>query len=62
MDENRKLQDQYNALDSQKFMIDTQVPNLHLYETQVENRLNEVGMLLEAFEAPYIQLNLNIVF
>ncbi len=52
MDENRKLQDQYNALDSQKFMIDTQVPNLHLYETQVENRLNEVGMLLEAFEAP----------
>ncbi len=52
MAENTTLKSQRDALDSQKFLIETQVPNMALYETQLENRVNEVGNMLEVFEAP----------
>ncbi len=55
LNENASLKSEYNALDSQKFLIETQVPNMALYETQLENRVNEVSSQLEVFEAPLHQ-------
>ncbi len=55
MIENTRLKANFDSLDAQKFLIETQVPNLPLYETQLENRVNEVSSQLEVFEAPLHQ-------
>lgn len=48
----KTLQSEYDNLNTQKMIIDTQVPNLPTLEKNLETRVLEVSNILEVFEAP----------
>lgn len=52
LSQQQTLKNNYDALDAQKFILDTKSPNLSAMETTLDNRVHEVSSILEVFEAP----------